>query len=240
MVLERGKLFEPHLVSDLMSKVQGKSSVAKLARQTPIPFNGQKEFIFTMDSEIDVVAESGKKTHGGIGLEPVTINPIKIEYGARVSDEFMYASSEEQINILRAFNDGFSKKLARGLDLMAFHGVNPRSGKASNVIGDNHFDAKVSQTVQLPANATDANAAVEAAIAQVVGAAGEVTGMALSPEFRALLAKQKDGQGLAMFPDLAWGNAPGLINGLQADLEEAKQKIKELEGVIRHLEGEKC
>ena len=50
---------------------------------------------FTMDSEIDIVAESGAKSHGGISIDPITIIPIKVEYGARVSDEFLYAAEEE-------------------------------------------------------------------------------------------------------------------------------------------------
>ena len=128
MTLERGNLFEPQLVSDLIDKVEGKSSLVALSQSRPIPFNGQKEFIFTMDNDIDVVAESGAKSHGGVSLEPVTIIPIKVEYGARVSDEFIYASEEEKINIIKSFNDGYAKKLARGLDLMAMHGVNPRTG----------------------------------------------------------------------------------------------------------------
>src|SRR5699024_2684658 len=109
MTLERGTLFDPKLVTDLVNKVQGESSLAALSQQRPIPFNGQKEFVFTMDNEVDVVAESGAKSHGGVSLAPRTIVPIKIEYGARVSDEFMYASEEEKISILQAFNDGFSK-----------------------------------------------------------------------------------------------------------------------------------
>ena len=149
MTLNRGTLFDPVLVTDLINKVAGKSSLARLSKQQAIPFSGQKEFTFTMDSEIDVVAESGKKTHGGITLTPQKMVPIKIEYGARISDEFMIASEEEKINIIKAFNDGFAKKVARGIDLMAFHGVNPRSGTASTVIGDNHFDSKVTQKVEI-------------------------------------------------------------------------------------------
>lgn len=49
------------------------------------------------------------KTHGGLSLEPVTIVPIKVEYGARLSDEFLYATEEEKIDILKAFNEGFAK-----------------------------------------------------------------------------------------------------------------------------------
>lgn len=87
--LSKGGLFEPTLTKDLINKVKGKSSLAVLSAQTPISFNGQKEFTFSMDKEIDIVAENGKKTAGGITLEPVTIVPIKFEYGARVSNEFM-------------------------------------------------------------------------------------------------------------------------------------------------------
>ena len=57
--------------------------------------------------------ESGAKSHGGVSIDPVTIVPIKIEYGARVSDEFMYAAEEERINILKAFNDGLRRRLLR-------------------------------------------------------------------------------------------------------------------------------
>ena len=42
--LERGNLFQPELVTDLINKVKGKSTVAVLSAQRPIPFNGQKEF----------------------------------------------------------------------------------------------------------------------------------------------------------------------------------------------------
>ena len=96
MTLERGTLFDPKLVTDLVNKVTGESSLAALSKQTPIPFNGQKEFVFTMDNEIDVVAESGKKSHGGVSLAPRTIVPIKFEYGARVSDEFLYAAEDSR------------------------------------------------------------------------------------------------------------------------------------------------
>lgn len=228
MTLEKGSLFTPKLVTDLISKVKGKSSLARLANQTPVPFNGQKEFVFTMDSEIDVVAESGKKSHGGMSLAPQTMVPIKIEYGARISDEFMYASEEEQIKILEAFNDGFAKKVSRGIDLMAFHGVNPRSGTASTVIGSNHFDAKVTQKVEMPLGLANPNDAIEAAIEQVNGADGDISGMAINPAFRSALAKQKDQQGNPMFLDLAWGNAPSTINGLPVDVNRTVSDMSTL------------
>ena len=99
------------------------------------------------------------------------MKPVKIEYGMRVSDEFLIASAEYQINILRAFAEGFARKAAKGLDIMAFHGFNPRTGAAATtLIGANNFDAAVTQTVTRTA---DANADVESAVA-LLTAAGEL------------------------------------------------------------------
>lgn len=205
-VLNKGTLFEPALVKDLVTKVKGKSSLAKLSKMTPVSFVGNKEFIFNMDSEIDIVAEGGQKKDGGASLTPVTILPIKFVYGMRVSDEFMFATEEEQIAVLQAFNDGFSKKVASGLDQAAFHGINPSTGDASSVVGENNFDSKVTQTVEYASENVDAN--LEAAIALVEGADGEVTGMAVSPAVRSALAALTNSAGDKRYPEFAFGGQP--------------------------------
>ncbi|KIL80854.1 phage capsid protein [Enterococcus gallinarum] len=213
--LSKGSLFDPELVTDLINKVKGKSSLVALSQQKPIPFNGQKEFTFTMDSEIDIVAENGKKTHGGVSIAPLTIVPIKVEYGARISDEFLYASDEEKIDIVKAFNEGYARKLARGLDLMAFHGINPRTGTASAIIGTNHFDGKVTQTVDF--NEADPDVNIETAASMVQGAEGVISGMAMDPQFSATLASYKV-NGVKQFPELAWGANPGAVRGIPTDI----------------------
>ena len=214
-VLSKGTLFDPQLVTDLINKVKGKSSLAILSKQVPVPFNGSKEFTFTLDNDIDVVAENGKKTEGGVTVEPVIIRPIKVEYGARVSDEFLYASDEEKISILKSFNEGFAKKVARGIDLMAFHGINPRTKQASDVIGTNHFDNLVSQTVNFAKEQIEEN--IETAVAMIQSSSGEISGMAMSPIFSQELAKLKV-NGVKQYPELAWGSNPGVINGLPVDI----------------------
>ena len=217
--LERGTLFNKQLVGDLINKVKGHSSLAKLAPQIPVAFNGNKEFTFSMDKEVDVVAESGAKSHGGVTVAPVTIVPIKIEYGARVSDEFMYASEEEKVNILKAFNEGFAKKAARGLDLMALHGVNPRTGIASTVIGDNHFDKAVTQTVPFSTANPTPDANIESAVAQIQAADYGVTGLIMAPSFASALAAEKVNN-VKLYPELAWGANPDTINGLRCDINK--------------------
>lgn len=206
-------LFDPQLVTDLMSKVKGKSSLAALSQQIPLAFVGNKEFVFSMDSDVDIVAENGKKSHGGVTLEPISIIPIKFEYGARISDEFMYASEEERIDILTQFNEGFAKKLAAGFDKAAFHGINPRTGSASSVVGTNNFDQKVTNTIQYSASTPDAN--IEAAIALVEGADGDSTGIAISPAMRTALAALTKSTGEKLYPEFAFGGQPTSL-GTQA------------------------
>lgn len=218
-VLSKGTLFPEHLVNDLISKVQGKSSLAKLSNQIPVPFNGLKEFVFSMDSEIDIVAENGAKSEGGVSVVPVKVVPLKVEYGARVSDEFLYASEEEQIKILQSFNDGYAKKLAKGFDLMAFHGINPRTKAVSSVIGDNCFDKKVTQSVTFDGKQPDL--AIESAVDLVEGSEGDVTGLAIDTTFRSALAKETvdgEGKGARLYPELRWGGNPGSLNGVNLDV----------------------
>ena len=216
-VLSKGALFPPELTSDLINQVRGKSSLAALSAAEPVRFNGQTIFTFSLDKEVDVVAENGAKSNGGATIGTVSMTPVKIEYGTRVSDEFIRAAGEVQLQYLRAFAEGFARKMARGIDIMAFHGFNPRTGTASTVIGNNHFDAAVSQTVTFAA--ASANDNIEAAIALVDAAEHEVTGMAMAPAMRAALGALKTSttSNESLFPELAWGNNPGTIRGLRAD-----------------------
>lgn len=235
MATSKGTMFDPTLVTDLITKVKGKSSLAELCAQTPIPFNGLKEFIFSMDNEIDIVAENGKKSEGGITVDPVKIVPVKFEYGARVSDEFLYATEEEQIDILTAFNDGFAKKVAKGFDLAAMHGINPRTGTASAVIGDNNFDSKVSQIVTYESSTPDDN--LEAAIAMVDGSEGDVTGMALSKTFGAAMAKVK-ANNVKQYPEFAFGASPATLNGINVSVNKTVSAGTEKDhGIIGDFQG---
>ena len=47
--LQAGTLFRPELVKELFSKVQGKSVLANLSKQQPIPFNGTEQMVFNLE-----------------------------------------------------------------------------------------------------------------------------------------------------------------------------------------------
>lgn len=215
-VLSTNKLFPEELVTDLVTKVQGKSSLANLRASIPVKFNGQREFVFNFDKEIDIVAENGKKSEGGVSLEPVTILPIKFEYGARVSNEFLMASEEAQINILQEFNDGFAKKVARGLDIAAFHGLNPRTGTASSVINTNHFDSKVTNTVTY--DSTTCDDCLNEAISQIADNEKDVTGVAIAPSVRSDLSKMKNKNGEFVYPEFKFGGVPATLGSQKLEV----------------------
>jgi hypothetical protein len=218
-------LYDKELVTDLISKVKGKSSLVALGQQVPVAFTGNKEFTFTMDQDIDIVAEGGAKSHGGITMDPITIVPIKFEYGARISDEFLFASDEQKVDYLTAFNDGFAKKLAAGLDLAAIHGVNPRSKVVSNLVSAISFDTLVTNTVTYNGSTPDAN--IEAAIALVEGGDGDVTGIAISNTMRAALAALTKSTGEKLYPDFAFGGQPKSLGGQNLSINKTiSQAVK--------------
>lgn len=216
-ILTKGSLFPTEATNNMINLVRGKSSLARLANSAPIPFNGQTEFTFNLDSEVDLVAENGAKSNGGATVSSITVVPYKIEYGARVSDEFKYAAEEIQLQYLTAFAEGFAKKVARGLDIMAFHGVNPRSKTAASILSSNNFDAVVNQVVTYDSSAPQDN--VTAAINLIEANEHEVSGMAMAPTFKAALAAVKKGStsNESLFSELGWGRAVNSINGLPAD-----------------------
>ena len=216
-ILSKGALFPPELTNQLFNLAKGKSSLAKLSGATPIPFNGATVFTFSLDSEVDLVAENGAKSNGGGTIATVSMQPVKIEYGMRVSDEFKYAADEIQLQYLAAFAEGFANKVARGLDIMAMHGVNPRSKLTASALTNKNFDDLVTQTVAFDSLAPNDN--VEAAIAMVQGNELDVSGMAMAPAFKTALAALKRGSTSyeALYPELGWGAEVNSINGLPVD-----------------------
>lgn len=215
--LQRSTLFTPELTNNLFNLVRGKSSLARLSGSEPMPFNGETVFTFNFDNEVNLVAESGAKSNGGATIGSVTMVPVKIEYGMRVSDEFKYGAEEIQLQYLQAFSEGFANKVARGLDIMAMHGVNPRTGSSAGVLSGKSFDAVVTNKIEFDEATVAQN--VTDAINLIESAEHEVTGMAMAPAMKSALAalKTQTGSNVPLFPELGWGSTASALNGLPVD-----------------------
>ncbi|MBQ1555089.1 MAG: phage major capsid protein [Clostridia bacterium] len=214
-----GTLFKPELVTDIFSKVKGHSALVKLSNSAPMPFSGTDTFIFSMDGEAAIVGEGAQKPAGDASFSAVTIKPIKFVYQHRVTDEFVHMSEEKQIPYLQAFADGFSKKIARAIDIAAIHGVNPATGTASDLIGTNSFAGKVTAAAHIITySATVPDDCIDDAVGAVQASDGNITGVAMAPAMGAALGKMENSIGNHMYPEYRFGGNPSAFGALKSDV----------------------
>lgn len=213
--LQAGTLFPEQLVSEMFSKVQGRSSIAKLSANRPIPFNGKEEFIFNLEGNAEIVGEGGQKHSSDATITSKIIKPVKIVYQSRVSDEFMNASDEARVPYLQSFADGFSKKISEAIDIAGFHGLEPRSMAQASFYATNSFDGEVTQAKTYAAATIDD--IIDEAV-QVITANGyAVSGLAMSPTAGSDLAKIKV-NGVVQYPEYRFGQNPDAFYGMRSDV----------------------
>lgn len=213
--------FPAELVKEVFTGAKGHSSIAKLAKQTPIAFSGTDIMTFNFDGEVNLVAEGAAKGSHTNGNEPINIVPLKIEYGARVSDEFIKCSEEKKLEYLRSFNEGFTKKVARGLDIMVMHGINPKTGALAQSIGTNSFDTN-DDVHSVTYDSAHPNDNFEDAV-EIIGDY-DLNGIAMSKTMAKALSKYTE-NGVRQFPQLAWGANPDEINGVPSDINTTVSKV---------------
>lgn len=216
--LKQGTLFQPELVKELISKVQGRSVLAKLSSQSPIPFNGVEQFIFNLEGNAQIVGEGQQKGAGKAVVDTKVIKPLKFVYQARITDEFKYASEEKQLEYLSQFADGFAKKIADAFDIAAIHGLEPKGLTDASFRDTNSFDGLItSNIVNFAEDKFDDN--IDAAVQQIVAKGGEVTGLALSPIGGQALAKLKV-NGVVQYPEFRFGQNPDSFYGMKSDVNK--------------------
>lgn len=216
--LKQSTLFQPELVKELISKVQGRSVLAKLSSQTPIPFNGVEQFIFSLEGNAQIVGEGQQKLGGKANIEPKVIKPLKFVYQARITDEFKYASEEKQLEYLSQFAEGFAKKIADAFDIAAIHGLEPKGLTDATFRDTNSFDGLITANiVNYVEDKFDDN--IDAAVQQIVAKGGEVTGVALSPVGGQSLAKLKV-NGVSQYPEFRFGQNPDSFYGMKSDVNK--------------------
>lgn len=216
--LKQGTLFQPELVKELISKVQGRSVLAKLSSQSPIPFNGVEQFIFNLEGNAQIVGEGQQKGAGKAVVDSKVIKPLKFVYQARITDEFKYASEEKQLEYLSQFADGFAKKIADAFDIAAIHGLEPKGLTDATFRDTNSFDGLITgNIVNYAEDKFDDN--IDAAVQQIVAKGGEVTGLALSPVGGQALAKLKV-NGVSQYPEFRFGQNPDSFYGMKSDVNK--------------------
>ena len=213
----------------MFNTVAGHSAIAKLSGAKPVPFAGETVFTFSMAGEVSIVGEGGNKPAGDASFASKTISPIKMVYQHRVSDEFVNLADEAQLPYLQAFSDGFAKKMARGLDIAAMHGLNPADLADASFKATNSFDGLISNVVTYSAAAVDTN--IDAAVQMVAGADREVNGIAMSPAAGSALAAIKV-NGVVQYPEYRFGQNPDTFYGMKSDVNNTVSKTGTASGSV--------
>ena len=216
--MKAGTLFKPELVTELISKVQGRSVLAKLSSQTPIPFNGVEQFIFNLEGNAQIVGEGEQKLGNKAKLTSKVIKPLKFVYQARITDEFKNASEEKRMNFLSAYMDGFAKKIAEAFDLAALHGLEPKTMTDASFRATNSFDGVINGSI-VTYDETKIDENLESAVQQVTARGCEVNGIALSPAAGQALAKVKV-NGVVQYPEFRFGQNPDSFYGMKSDINK--------------------
>ena len=215
---KKATLFNPELVTEIMNKVQGRSTLAKLSNQQPIPFNGTEQFIFNLEGNAQIVGEGELKGAGKAVITSKVITPLKFVYQARITDEFMYASDEKKLNFLKHYADGFSKKIAEAFDIAAIHGLEPKGLTDASFKATNSFDGLVTGNV-VTYNATTIDSNIDDAVQAIVATDNEVTGIAMSPAAGQAMSKVKV-NGVVQFPEFRFGQRPDNFFGMDLDINK--------------------
>lgn len=212
--INAGTNFPAALVTEMFDAVKGHSALAKLSDQTPIPFNGVTEMTFSAEGEAQLVAEGAAKAAGNAAVTPKVIKPVKFVYQQRVSDEFLNASDEGRLPYLTGFAEGFAKKIARGFDIAAFHGVDPATKTDASFKTDNSFDGYVKPEGNI---VTYDAAKIDENIDSAVQIVEESNGIALSPAAAAAMAAIKV-NGVPQYPEYRFGQNPDAFYGMRSDV----------------------
>lgn len=225
MSLKSGDLFPENVVTDIFNKVKGHSTLAKLSNQQAIPFAGEKEFIFNLEGNAQIVGEGEQKKDGKAVMDSRVIKPVKIIYQARITDEFKHVALEKQLQYMKAFIDGYAVKISQAFDIAALHGLEPRSMTDASFKATNSFDGLVTDNV-IEYNAGTIEDDIETAVQTVVTGDGDVTGMGLSPQAAAALGKVEV-NGVKQYPEFRFGGRPNSFHGMGTDVNKTLTMVGE-------------
>src|SRR4051794_29213193 len=202
-----------NLATGLWSKVQTGSTVARLSGQEPMMFGSTTLMTFTGKPKGEVVAEGANKSQSQPTLGTKTVTPRKVQVTMRFNEEVQWADEDYQTGVLTALRNAAGEALARALDLIVYHGINPLTGAA--LAGS---PAKVLDTTNTVEVATaNADADIDSAVALVIADGFYLpNGIAFDPSFAYKLATTRDTQNRKLYPELGTGLGVTNFNGLNA------------------------
>lgn len=214
--------------------------LSRLAPQDPeIKVGSTDHFTFTATPKAELVGEGDNKSSNDGTPTKVTAKTYKVQITYRFSQELMWADEDYQAGIVDSLVANVATALSRALDLIAIHGINPKTGEISADVA-NYFD-KAGNGVARVVSTGDPQADLETAAGDLQEAGYIATGIALDPVYAGQLAREKDGENRPLFPELGLGFGFDSFQGLQAaasDTVSGRQELESSEVSIQAILGD--
>lgn len=220
MAMDTSKIKLPAEVTRaIINKVGNTSTIAALSPSTPQLFLNEDYMVFNGAAEAEVVAEGQTKSSYEQTASYITGKKFKVQCTTRVTEELKWADEDNRLEIISSIQEDQTKAIARALDYVIYHAINPKSG--TNLSG---YDALTANAVAVTDSGDDI-ANVDA-LADAVNEY-EINGVALSRTWASRLRKLRvPATGMRFYPEIPINLAAGTLDGIPAATSTTVDGVK--------------
>src|SRR5690606_4734720 len=118
----------------IVDRVRDESVIAKLSPERPTLFGNVAAVRLSRKPRAQIVAGGAQKAADAVVLSSVTASAIESQITVRVSDEVRWADADHQMGIVDEVTTAIAGSIARAVDLIAIHGINPLTGTAATSV----------------------------------------------------------------------------------------------------------
>lgn len=210
MAMDTTKIKLPVEVTQaIINKVGDTSTIAALSPSTPQLFLNEDYIVFNGAAEAEVVAEGQQKSSYAQEASSITGKKFKVQCTTRVTEELKWADEDNRLEIISSIQEDQTKAIARALDYVIYHAINPKSGAPLS-----GYTALTASAVTVQ-DSEDDIANVDA-LADAVNEY-EINGVALSRTWASRLRKLRvPATGMRFYPEIPINLAAGTLDGIPA------------------------
>ena len=197
------------VVTETINKAKGISTIAQLSPSKPQLFVDETHLIFNPASEAEVVAEGTPKSSYTQTLTPVEGKRVKLVTTTRVTKELEWADEDAKTEIIQHIIDDQAEALARAIDYVIYHAINPKSG--TTLDGYKSLISEANAVTSTDDPSVDIDNLADALIDY------QINGLALSREFASALRKIRVANtGQRLYPEIPLSLNAGSVDGISS------------------------
>lgn len=210
MAMDTTKIKLPVEVTQaIINKVGNTSTIAALSPSTPQLFLNEDYIVFNGAAEAEVVAEGQQKSSYTQEASYITGKKFKVQCTTRVTEELKWADEDNRLEIISSIQEDQTKAIARALDYVIYHAINPKTG--SKLSGYDALTAKAASVTDSGDDIANVDALADAVNEY------EINGIALSRTWASRLRKLRvPATGMRFYPEIPINLAAGTLDGIPA------------------------